>query len=215
MSACMAAISETGFLVPVCANAVRAGNRCCLHNENPNPPTRTPKVKSRRLRRAAVFIIRWHLTSISIRKINRQEACREIALNRTRHFIRQNACRQNNQRYTALLPTVVCYDPCSCTPESAIWTSSSHIVCFSCHRHNEFAIRDGPSANRKVPMATSRETGFSKFGKRVFDTPLVPGGRSPLQSFGHSGKARWIEPSASNSGAPRPTPVKNSRNGFR
>ena len=155
MSACMAAISETGFLVPVCANAARAGNRCCLHNENPNPPTRTPKVKSRRLRRAAVFIIRWHLTSISIRKINRQEACREIALNRTRHFIRQNACRRNNQRYTVLVPTPVSYHSCSCAPESAIWTSSSHIVCFSCHRHNEFAIRDGPSANRKVPMATS------------------------------------------------------------
>src|SRR6266550_5649807 len=52
-------------------------------------------------------------------------------------------------------------------------------------------------------------------GIRVFDTQLVPGGRFPLQSFGHSGKARWIEPSASNSGVPRPTPVKNSRNGFR
>ena len=35
--------------------------------------------------------------------------------------------------------------PAPSYPEFAIWTSSSHIVCFSCPGHNEFAARAGPS----------------------------------------------------------------------
>src|SRR6266853_4370827 len=85
MSACMAAISGTGFLVPVCADAARTGNRYCLQSENPNPPTRMPNAKNMRLRSAAFFVICWHLVLISIRKIDRQKACRETALDRAYH----------------------------------------------------------------------------------------------------------------------------------
>src|SRR6266446_5237227 len=85
--------------------------------------------------------------------------------------------------------------------------SSTQRIC-----HQRRPQRQSQGSNGHIPFY---KTGFSKFGTRLFDKPLVPGGRFPLQSFGHSGKARWIEPSASNSGVPRPTPVKNSRNGCR